>query len=79
MTHDRVQNDEFILTHEFLAQMLGVRRPSISVVAGTLQAAGIIRYTRGNITVVNREGLEEASCDCYFLIREITENIFNKE
>ena len=78
MTHDRVQKDEFVLTQEFLSQMLGVRRPSVSVVASTLQTAGIIRYTRGNITVVNREELEAASCECYGLIVVLIENIFRK-
>jgi CRP-like cAMP-binding protein len=76
MTQDRVRRDEFILTQEFLSQMLGVRRPSVSVVAGTLQNSGIISYTRGNITVVNRQGLEESACECYEIIREIVDRIF---
>lgn len=76
MTQDRVQRDEFILTQEFLSQMLGVRRPSVSVIAGTLQAAGIITYTRGNVTVLRRDALEEATCECYKLILRITDDIF---
>jgi CRP-like cAMP-binding protein len=68
-THDRVDTDGFDLTHELLATMLGVTRPSVSVAAKTLQAAGLITYRRGRITVVDREGLEEASCPCYGLIR----------
>ena len=76
MTHDRVQRDDFLLTQEFLSHMLGVRRPSVSVVASTLQNAGIIRYSRGNVTVVNRKELEAASCECYGIIQEIVESIF---
>jgi CRP-like cAMP-binding protein len=68
-THDRVDTDGFDLTHELLATMLGVTRPSVSSAAKTLQAAGLITYRRGSITVVDREGLEEASCPCYRLIR----------
>lgn len=68
-THDRVDSDDFDLKQEFLADMLGVRRPSVSIAAGTLQAAGLISYTRGRISVVDREGLEEAACNCYELVR----------
>ena len=69
MTHDRVDEDTFDLKHEFLAVMLGVRRPSMSVAANTLASAGLIRYRRGTITIVDREGLEEAACPCYEMIR----------
>lgn len=69
MTHDRVGGDEFLLTQEFLAQMLGVRRPSVSVVAGMLQQAGLIRYTRGRMTVLDRAGLEAGACECYGIVR----------
>jgi CRP-like cAMP-binding protein len=69
MTQDRVGADEFPLTQEFLATMLGVHRPSVTVVARTLQKAGLIRYTRGRITVLDREGLESASCECYRVVR----------
>lgn len=69
MTHDRVEADEFPLTQEFLSQMLGVRRPSVTVVASMLQKAGLIRYTRGSIRVTDRDGLEKASCECYRIIR----------
>ena len=70
MTHDRVHRDEFELTHEFLAHMLGVRRATVSEVAGVLQAAGIIQYSRGSITILDRLALEERSCECYRLIRD---------
>jgi CRP-like cAMP-binding protein len=65
MTHDRVRGDELRLTQEYLAVMLGVRRPAVNVAARTLQNAGLIRYSRGAITVLDREGLESASCECY--------------
>jgi CRP-like cAMP-binding protein len=66
MTHDRVGRAErFPLTHEFLAIMLGVRRASVSVAAEALQRAGVIQYRRGNVAVVDRPGLEAASCECY--------------
>ena len=68
MSHNRVGPDEFLLTHEFLAQMLGVRRPTVTAVAGTLQEAGLISYHRGRLTVVDRKGLEAASCECYEVV-----------
>jgi CRP-like cAMP-binding protein len=75
MTHDRVGQDDFPLTQEFLAQMLGVRRPSVTVVAGMLQQAGLIRYSRGRMTIVDRERLEAASCECYGVVRRETERL----
>jgi CRP-like cAMP-binding protein len=69
MTHDRMHEQDFHLSHEFLAVMLGVQRPTVSVVAATLQQAGLIRYTHGHVTVTNRKGLEAASCECYGVIR----------
>ena len=68
MSHDRGGADEFPLTHEFLAQMLGVCRPTLTSVAGTLQKAGLINYHRGRITVLDRKGLEAASCECYEVV-----------
>jgi CRP-like cAMP-binding protein len=68
MSHDRVGTDGFPLTHEFLAQMLGVRRPTVTAVAGTLQKAGLITYHRGEITVLERKGLEAAACECYEVV-----------
>jgi CRP-like cAMP-binding protein len=70
MTEDRAHNETFDLTQEFLAEMLGVRRASVTVVCRTLQTAGLIRYSRGVITIVDRGGLEEAACDCYRIVRD---------
>jgi CRP-like cAMP-binding protein len=69
MTHDRMHEQDFTLSHEFLAVMLGVHRPTVSAVAATLQEAGIIRYTHGRVTVRSRKRLEAASCECYAIIR----------
>lgn len=69
MTHDRAGSSEFPLTHEFLAYMLGARRASVSIAAHTLAKAGLIRYTRGSIQVLNRKRLEKASCECYVVIK----------
>jgi CRP-like cAMP-binding protein len=65
MTHDRMNSDDFLLTQEFLAMMLGVQRTGVTVAAGALQRAGLIRYKRGNVTILDRRGLERRSCECY--------------
>jgi CRP-like cAMP-binding protein len=75
LTHDRVGSDEFPLTQEFLAQMLGVQRTSVNAVAQSLSEAGAIRYVRGVITVLDRPRLEAAACECYEIIaREAERN-----
>jgi CRP-like cAMP-binding protein len=68
MTHDRMHQQDFQVSHELIAVMLG-QRPTVSVVAATLQNAGLIRYIHGRVTVRDRKGLEAASCACYALIR----------
>jgi CRP-like cAMP-binding protein len=73
MAHDRTGTDSFNLTHEFLAEMLGIRRPSLTIAARKLQRAGLIRYSRGTITITNRKGLEGASCECYAIVRNALE------
>ncbi|MEO7039503.1 MAG: Crp/Fnr family transcriptional regulator [Gemmatimonadaceae bacterium] len=75
MTHDRMRMESFTLTHEFLSYMLGVHRPAVTLAAGVLQRAGLIRYTRGKVTVVDRSGLEAASCACYDITRKSYERL----
>jgi CRP-like cAMP-binding protein len=70
MCHDRSDGDSFPITQEFLAEMLGVSRPAVSMVARTLNRAGLIRYSRGIMKIEDRVGLEEACCECYSIIRQ---------
>jgi len=65
LTHDRLDGDKFIFTQEFMSRMLGVRRAGVSVAANTLRQAGLIGYSRGSITMIDRSGLEAAACECY--------------
>jgi CRP-like cAMP-binding protein len=69
MTHDRVNTDQFTLSHEFLGMMLGSTRPTVTLVARALQRAGLIRYTHARVTILDRKGLEAASCECYASIK----------
>jgi CRP-like cAMP-binding protein len=69
LSHDRVEDDELKMTQELIATMLGGRRESVTVAAGRLQDAGLIQYTRGNITILNRAGLEATVCECYGVVR----------
>jgi CRP-like cAMP-binding protein len=70
MSHDRIRLDELPLTEEFLAQMLGTRRASVSVSANILQRAGLIQHGRGYVSILDRKGLEEACCECYGVIKQ---------
>jgi CRP-like cAMP-binding protein len=70
MCRDRAGTDEFPLTQEFLALMIGVRRASVTLAAGVLQNAGLISYRHGRVTILDRERLEDASCECYRALRE---------
>ncbi len=67
MTRDRMHSNEFLLTQEFLAMMLGVQRTGVTAAAGALQRASLIRYTRGNVTILDQPGLRSRSCECYNL------------
>ena len=77
MSQDRVGRDSFDLTQEFLAMMLGVRRPGVTVAMGLLEKAGLITHRRGSITVVNRSGLEKVSCECYRTIKTRQGKLFS--
>ena len=70
MSHERIGGKTLPLTQEFLSQMLGTRRSTVSVAASLLQKAGMISYTRGNVTILNKTKLESAACDCYDIIRQ---------
>ena len=70
MTRDRMPSDHFLLTQEFLAMMLGVRRAGVTVAAGALQRVGLIRYDRGRVAILDRQGLEERACECYTVSKE---------
>jgi CRP-like cAMP-binding protein len=74
--HDRAENDEFPLTHAFMANMMGVRRASVSQVAAGLQQRGLIGYERGRLTVLNRSGLEVTACGCFEVVRNEWERLF---
>ena len=71
MTHDRVKSDRFRMTHEFLGHMLGVRRVGVTRAAQALQVRGLISYSRGDISVLDRKGLEAAACQCYQVVRDM--------
>ncbi len=69
MCHDRTEGDVIHLTQEFLALMLGVNRPTVTVAASMLQGAGFIKYSRGKIIVLDREELEDFTCECYQIVK----------
>ncbi len=78
LTHDRVESNQFTLTQEFLSRMLGVRRAGVTVAANELRHSGLIDYHRGDIMVVDRQGLEKVSCECYRIVkREYDSNLQN--
>lgn len=74
MTGDRMASSEFQITQEFLSNILGVRREAVTLSAKKLQQSELINYSRGKISILNRDGLEAAACRCYFIIREEYEN-----
>lgn len=76
--HDNVGSDEFAITHEYLARMLGSRRATVTLSAETLQAAGLISYGRGRVTIVDRAGLEAVACECYRAIETELEGVVQR-
>lgn len=76
MIHDRVRRDTFVMRHEFLAQMLGVHRPAVTIAAGILQKAGLISYSRGQMSIVDPDGLREGACECYDIIDQEMDRVF---
>lgn len=78
IAHDSAGSDAFPLTHEFLAMMLGARRAGVSLAAKNLQKAGLIRYSRGCVTVVDRPGLEAAACECYGTVRAQLDRLYGR-
>jgi len=78
MAHDRAEGDQYPITHEFLGMMLGVRRAGISVAAGALQQAGLIRYRAGQMTILDRPGLEASACECYGIARRASDRLFGR-
>jgi CRP-like cAMP-binding protein len=76
MVQDRTQEDTFQLTQEFVAQMLGARRTTVALAAGALQRSGLIEYSRGRVTILSREALQAAACDCYQVTRRLITNLY---
>jgi CRP-like cAMP-binding protein len=76
MVRDRLESDRFELTQEFLAEMLGARRTSVTLAAGTLQRSGLIQYSRGRIHVLDNKGLESAACECYPIVRDLVAYLY---
>jgi Mn-dependent DtxR family transcriptional regulator len=77
MVGDRIQSDKINLTQEFLAQMLGAQRTTVTMVAGALQRSGLIEYKRGTVHILSRVELEAAACDCYGVTKKLFSNLYN--
>ena len=75
MEHDRAESDQFAMTHEFMALMLGVRRSGVTVTAGALKQAGLINYRNGQMTILDRPALEAAACECYSIVQQQFEQL----
>jgi hypothetical protein len=78
MAQDRAQSEVLNFTQEFLAMMVGSRRTTVTVIAGALQRAGLIEYSRGRVKIVNREGLESAACDCYRISKNLLIELYKR-
>ena len=73
MVQDRVDSPSFDLTQEFMADMLGARRTSVTLAAGSLQRSGLIEYRRGHIHILDRKKLQNAACECYPIVRDLVD------
>lgn len=78
MAHDRAGDSRMRLTQQFVSEMLGIRRPSVTVAAGLLQKAGLIGYSRGTVTVLDRPGLEQGACECYAVAKSGLERLMRR-
>jgi CRP-like cAMP-binding protein len=78
MAQDRTQSNVMNFTQEFLAMMLGARRTTVTLIAGSLQRAGLIEYSRGRVKILDRENLESAACDCYKIVRDVCANLYSR-
>jgi CRP-like cAMP-binding protein len=79
LSHDRLQTNELVMTHDLIANMLGVRREGVTLAAGHLQKAGLISYKRGHILILDRAGLETRVCECYNVIKNESDRLLGKE
>jgi hypothetical protein len=79
MAQDRTQSDILNFTQEFLAMMLGARRTTVTLIAGSLQRANLIEYSRGRVKILNRENLESAACDCYKITQDLLANLYRHQ
>ena len=75
LTHDRARTDTFPMTQEFAAYLLGLHRPAVSIAANALQGVGLIRYSHGKITILDREGLEATACECYRIVERAYDHL----
>ena len=76
MVEDRVGSSDILLTQEFIANMLGTRRSTVTIIAGTFQRDGLIEYRRGHVRILNRPALESTACECYAITRRLLLNLF---
>jgi CRP-like cAMP-binding protein len=79
LCHDRTNRDELHMTQELIAHMLGVRRESVTVVAGHLQNLGLVHYSRGHITILSRRGLEATACECYGVVEDERDRLYGRK
>jgi CRP-like cAMP-binding protein len=77
MSADGIRNEEIAITHEYLATMLGVRRPGVTEAALKLQEDGLIQYRRGGTTIIDRPRLEARACECYHVVKDTIDSVFN--